>query len=348
MSSTFTIRPVQPDDSPALAALIQATPSLGQISFTYKYLADVIAVHQALSPGFDGLVALEGETIVGLVFGERLDVQYAGGVRPAGYISNLRVHPDYRRQGIAHSLAAYGLPYAKNILGQDGLLYAAVPAGNLSEALLSTYNFHTTQPIQGGAVPMRGTPPRDLPGISVRPAFPSDLPSLADGMNRFYKDHILWSPVSPSSLAPFLEQQAAEVRPNQLYLAERAGQIVAGLSTSDRTNLVRMRIAHAPVYLHLLGALLGVLPATGSLRSLTVRHVWYAPGEQEAAQHLWQSLRYRLRHQATSLGIAFDPQDYLADVFQLPSWLPLVSARYGLRTTLQDDPDRPVYCLAGP
>jgi len=93
--------------------------------------------------------------------------------------------------------------------------------------------------------------------------------------------------------------------PNMLYLAEWEGRVVAGLSASDRTRLVRMRIARAPAYLRVLGALLGVLPAGGSLRSVTIRHVQFASGELESARFLRQSLRYEPRHKATSLGIAF-------------------------------------------
>jgi hypothetical protein len=167
-------------------------------------------------------------------------------------------------------------------------------------------------------------------------------------MNNFYIGHILWSPVSAALLSAFLEQQAAGITPNQLYVAEREGKIVAGLSASDRTGLVRMRIGRAPAYVRILGASLGVLPADGNLRSLTVRNAWYAPGEVDAARYLWQTLRYRLRRQATSLGIAYDQRDPLGAMFQVPTWLLLVPARYGLRTSLPADPDRPIYCIAGP
>ena len=47
-------------------------------------------------------------------------------------------------------------------------------------------------------------------------------------------------------------------------------------------------------------------------------------GGAEAAQYLWNSLRYELREQGNCMGIAYDPRDQLADVFQIPFWLPML------------------------
>jgi hypothetical protein len=76
--------------------------------------------------------------------------------------------------------------------------------------------------------------------------------------------------------------------------------------------------------------------------------VWFADGELESARYLWQTLRHTLRDQGNSLGIAYDPRDKLASVFQIPFWLPMFKARYAVRANTILDPDRPTYCLAGP
>jgi hypothetical protein len=263
-------------------------------------------------------------------------------------VSNLRVHPAFRRQGVARGLADYGLEYAKKILGPEAVLYAAVPAGNISQALTKAYKFQSTKPIKGGVVPLRRSPPRPVPGLTVRPAAGGDLEEIAHGMNHFYREHNLWSPVTPAILQSFLATEVAGVQPNQLYVVTRGSQIVGGLSLSDQSRLVRMKLTRTPFFVRMLGAALGVLPQSGLLQALTVRRVWFAEDELEAARYLWQYLRYDLRPRGTSLGIAYDPRDPLAEVFQIPFWLPMVTAGYAIMAAEPLDPDRLTYCVAGP
>jgi len=90
-----------------------------------------------------------------------------------------------------------------------------------------------------------------------------------------------------------------------------------------------------------------MLPKDGVLRALTVRRVWFTEGELDAGRYLWQRLRYQLRDRGNCLGIAYDPRDKLADLFQVPFWLPLVKARYLVRATGPLDPERTTYCIAG-
>jgi len=120
------------------------------------------------------------------------------------------------------------------------------------------------------------------------------------------------------------------------------------LSLSNRTNLIRMRLARASWHIRLLGGWLGLLPESGILEALTVRRVWFKEGELEAARYLWQSLRYELREEGNCLGIAYDPRDRLAGVFQVPFWLPIFKARYLVRASDPLEPERLIYCIAGP
>ena len=228
------------------------------------------------------------------------------------------------------------------------MVYTAIPEGNVTLALTEAYQCQITGAIQGGVVPMSRSAPAVKPRLTVRAVDQEDLSAVADGMNEFYREHNLWSPVCASALDRFRNTEVAEIRPNQLYVATRDDQIIAGLSVSNRTDLIRMKITNLPGYARWLGSLLGVLPRDGLLRALTVRHVWFANGELESARVLWQHLRHSLRDQGNSLGIAYDPGDKLASVFQIPFWLPMFKARYAVRASTTLDPDRPIYCLAGP
>jgi hypothetical protein len=260
----------------------------------------------------------------------------------------LRVHPDHRKKGIARGISDWALEYITDLLRSDAVLYAAIMADNVSFQLADAYGFKPTNPIQGGILPMRKSPPAEIQEIEIRPADRKELPAIAEGMNTFYREHNLWIPVSVDTLEDFLRQEVDEVRPNQLYVAVKGGEIVAGLSLSDRTQLVRMKLARAPWYVRTLGNWSGLLPASGVLDALTVRRVWFQEGELEAARCLWDSLRYELREQGNCLGVAYDPRDPVADVFRVPLWLPMFKARYLVRASNPLEAERLIYCIAGP
>jgi ribosomal protein S18 acetylase RimI-like enzyme len=348
MNVEFGFRPVEPDDSPALAGLVSSTPSSGSTGFTYDYLASALDVHKAFASNLHGIVATANSSVIGMVLGDFCQIQWEGRVCEAAYVSNLRVHPDFRRQGVARGILSYGNRYAEKLLGADPVVYAAVPQGNVGLTLAQAHDCQTTGPIQGGIVPMLRSAPKSTTALEVRAVDQDDLAEVAHGMNQFYRKHNLWSPVTPSTLDDFQNTSVAGIRPNRLYVVARNHRIVGGLSLSNRTQLIRMKITNIPGYAKLLGALLRLLPRDGVLRALTVRHVWFADGELEAVRYLWNYLRHSLRDQGDALGVAYDPRDRLADVFQIPFWLPMFKACYIVRASTALDPDRPVYCLAGP
>jgi GNAT superfamily N-acetyltransferase len=348
MSEPLTYRLIKPEDSQALKTLIAQTADSGAIGFTDDYQADLLTVHHGLAEEFHAAVAEQDGSLVGMVFGEVRWVQYAGQVAPGVYISHLRVHPEHRRRGVARGLCDWALEYITGLLRADTVLYGAIMAENVSLRLAERYGFRETMSIQGGIVPMRRSSPASHPDLEVRPAKGSELPAIAAGMNAFYRQHDLWSPVSGDTLEEFQGREVAGVKPNQLYVAVRGGEVVAGLSLSDRTKLVRMRISRAPWTVRSLGGWLGLLPASGVLDALTVRRVWFREGELEAGRHLWETLRYQLRERGNCLGIAYDPRDRLGAVFQIPFWLPMFKARYLVRASVPLESERPVYCIAGP
>lgn len=348
MPEEITYRLVKPADSQELEELIARTADSGNIGFSDDYQADVLAVHQGLAEEFHAAVAEQDGKLVGMVFGEVRWVQYAGQSVPGVYISHLRVHPEYRKRGIARGLSDWALEYITELLRSDTVLYGAIMDGNASLHLAGQYGFQPTPQIQGGIVPVRKNPPSVIPDLDVHPAERSELPAIVEGMNSFYHEHNLWSPVSLDTLEEFLGREVAGVKPNQLYVAVRGGRVVAGLSLSDQTKLVRMRLTRAPWYVRSLGGWLGLLPPSGILDALTVRRVWFQQDELEAGRCLWQTLRYQMREITSGLGIAYDPRDRLAGLFQVPFWLPMFKARYLVRASDLQEADRLVYCIAGP
>jgi GNAT superfamily N-acetyltransferase len=302
---------------------------------------------QTLATRLEGAVATRDGAIAGMILGDFTELQWSGAPRPGVYVSNLRVHPAHRRHGVARALARFGLDRVRERLGDDAVVHAAVMEDNVSAGLVQALGFQATPPVRGALVPARRRPPSGAEGLRVRRAVPEEAARIAAGMNAYYAEHNLWSPVSPDSLAAFAARELSGVRPNHLYVAARGSELVAGLSVSDRTGLLRMAVTRASPLVRAAGWALGILPADGALRALTVRQLWFRPGERAAARLLWQTLRHEAQAQGRSLGIAYDPRDPAADVYRLPRWLPTFSARYLVRAAAKLEPERPTYCVAG-
>ncbi len=347
MGAALRIRLAAARDSEALAELMARSPDAGRVAFSYRFSADLLTVMRALATHLDGAVALEDGRIVGMILGDFARVQCSGARRPGVYVSNLRVDPDLRRRGVARELARWGLAHVDERLGPDAVVYSAVLAGNVSTPLIERLGFQATDSIRGALVPLRRRPPRAAGDLCVRPASAADWPALADGMNAFYAEHNLWSPVSVASLEDFAGREIAGLRPNRWIVVTRSGELVGGLSVSDRRPLVRMVVTRASLPVRLAGRALGILPADGALRALTIRHVWFRPDALDAARFLFQTLRFGLRERGSCLGIAWDPRDRVAEAYQLPRWLPAFPARYLVRAPERIEAERPTYCIAG-
>ncbi|HFQ95389.1 MAG TPA: GNAT family N-acetyltransferase, partial [Anaerolineae bacterium] len=134
MAHPITLRPLTPDDGPAFARLLLASPDTGRIHLTPHYVVDpceAIRASQeddflgvvAETPGFDGLVG------AGLVrFGR---AQIEGEVRPYAFLNPLIVHPDHRRQGIATALVRWRVQAARDRFGDAAVIWALIQRGNV-------------------------------------------------------------------------------------------------------------------------------------------------------------------------------------------------------------------------
>jgi hypothetical protein len=110
MDSRFDFRPMEPDDSPALAELVSSSPSAGPASFAYDYRAGVVEIHRSFAEDLHGIVATAGSSVIGMVLADVRQVQWEGQVCRAAYVSNLRVANSYRRQGVAKQRDTCGKP----------------------------------------------------------------------------------------------------------------------------------------------------------------------------------------------------------------------------------------------
>jgi hypothetical protein len=273
---------------------------------------DVVGV-VAEVPGQDGIIGS------GLIrFGQ---CQWEGELRPSALLNTLVVHPDYRRQGVASQLAKWREQLAHQQLGLDGVLWAIIQRDNTASerTAIKWANQFLESRVVIIPLRMRSASPRRSRRFEVRPARPDELDTVAEQLNRYYRDYNLYPPETGDSLAAWLEGTPFD-SPFRHYqiVTNKAGTILAGMGLSENFRLRTTLITHLPAGLRILNRLFNLIPANGELREVVLSRIWVAPGQLEAARHLLETMRWEWRGRCTSLLFSADlrsPAMRLPDVW---------------------------------
>jgi hypothetical protein len=68
-----------------------------------------------------------------------------------------------------------------------------------------------------------------------------------------------------------------------------------------------------------------MVPSDNVLRQMAVSKIWHLPGYLQAAQGLWQTVRWQANTWGSHLTCFFDPQSSIPQILQVPKWLPKAS-----------------------
>ena len=307
----FSLRQLDPQDGPAYAAVIAASPDTGTIGSTLRFEIDayqaLMALHKdtigvvAETPGYAGFVGS------GLIrFGQ---CQWEGEVRSSALLNTLVVHPDYRRRGLASQLAKWREEFARQRIGEAGTVWAIIQQNNTgsewtahkwaSQFLASCLAF---VPLR-----MRSVPPPRNKHFDVRPVRLDDLDTVVEQLNQYYREYNLYFPETKSSLAAWLHDTPFD-SPFRHYriVTDKAGSIVAGMGLAENYRLRTTLITHLPFVLRVLNLVFRIVPANGEMREIALSRLWYAPGQMEAARHLLETTRWEWRKRGTSILLYTD------------------------------------------
>lgn len=314
--SNVHLREMRPQDSPALTALVQDQSEMaGSGMTTYfqidAYRALLFADHHATV----GVVAEAADSgqVVGMAtvtFGEAL---YEGQQRPVAYLANLKVHPDYRRQGIGSQLAAWRVERARAQFGTDGVIWTGLERDNdASRATAAKWCRDFFEPVLVMPVPVHTAPVPPLAGVMVRPiAKEDDLAEIAEKQNTFYQTHNFYEVENAESLAAWLRYTPADAPINAYYVATSPqGEILAGAGVTARHKIVVDKFHNPPPPIQ------PMLPPDHTIREFIVRNIWYLPGQMNAARQIWETMRWDYRHQGSIFTSGFDPRGPLAAILE--------------------------------
>jgi len=130
----LNIRPIQSDDGPALATLLQNSADTGRIGVVPIFENDpYILLTQGNQNKTSFMVAEAPDNsklagICGVSFDNR---KWNSGVKPHAYFHSLAVDPAYRRQGVATQLSNWLYEEAGSSLGEDAVMSAFIQGGNI-------------------------------------------------------------------------------------------------------------------------------------------------------------------------------------------------------------------------
>jgi hypothetical protein len=229
-------------------------------------------------------------------------------------------------------LAQWRVEQARARFGENGVIMTGTSTNNT--ASINTMKKWCKQffsPMHVAIRPARVNAPAPLAGITVRAPQPHEFEQVAERSNHFYAAYNLYTPLQAAQLAP---GGVHEYR----VAVDRHGSVLAGVMLSNRGKLMVDTISNIPAPLKLMNRVLHIVPDDGNVRLVECSGLWFAPDQMRVAQHLWQSVRYEFREQASSITHNFDPRSPLIDVFQIKPWhVPKIELIYAIAgPTLMD------------
>ena len=302
----FDIRVAEPADEPALAALEQAAPDGGQVAIGLQPRLGYLDLARRY-PGVTGFIAVApGERgIVGMLFSSVAPTQFNGITVPGAYLFSLRVHPAMRRRGVATALIGHALDRARGAAGIE-VAWAAVMSGN--EPSVQTFSRAGFAPTRDLTLRIRlpgCLRPRGSSAWRLRRARDSDLPALAEALNRANVGHNLWRPCTPSSLAAQLCAAAHSLSDVPLVV-DRDGRILAAGAVLDVRRAFTPRSIELRGIPSLLSRALSPVATRVPLHPLLLRQRALSEAHFEAGHFLLRSIQ---GFQSARLSVVVAPID---------------------------------------
>jgi GNAT superfamily N-acetyltransferase len=349
MQSNINLRPLSENDGPALAGLSYSSPDIGRIRYAANYQLDAVQAIQALHGTVDGVATCSSSArMVGFGLVRHGECQFEGETRPYAMLGNLIVHPDFRGKGLAARLVEWQVEQGRQRAGPDGVLLANFQRGNqVSRRLYARWLKHLAGPLIYYPQPMLPEPPPTPPELSTGPLDADETGEFVAQLNTFYQGWNFHQEASRESLQELCARTPFATPFRHAYTAvDRQGKLLAGLVVMEEYRLKEMEVRGLPRSLRLLNRLLHFIPPDGTVRELFIDHIWFRPGQVQAARHLIDTVRWIWAGRATTLSSLFDPRSPLGMLFPTRPWSIVARTSVALHSPRPYDPARwirPIY-----
>ena len=321
-TQSFTLRELQPSDSPALIKLITEFDD----DLTTRFLVDP---YQAIVSGTENrtrgvVVECAGyDGLVGMGTVRFSTVQFNDEILPLAFLDGLKVQKEFRGKGLGYQIASWRIQKAREEYGDRCVIGTGMLHDNHASHAVAT---KWCREFAESAVDVRFVPtlsrrPKSLAGVEVREIAPREYEEFAHKQNAFYRQYNLYPPGSPNSIADALSVSVEGKKPYRYFVAIDAyGNLLAGAQTWARGLLKSDTINKVPPVLGLLNRVVHLLPSDLTLRDIAVSGLWYESGQINIAHFLWEMMRWMCRDQGTILTAAFDSRDPAMNVVRLKPW----------------------------
>jgi hypothetical protein len=318
----FSLRAIQPSDSPALTRLItefdgdlttrfQVDPYRA-ISFGTEFRTLGVGVECSAVDGFVGMGTVR--------FGK---AQFNGEVLPFAFLDGLKVHEDFRGLGLGYQIASWRIQQVKEVYGDQCVIATGMLYDNYaSHAVAAKWcREFAESAIHVLILPTRTRPPKSLPGITVREIEMQEHEEFAAKQNAFYQNYNLYPPSEVNSIVNALGISIDGQKPYRYYVAiDKNGNLLAGAQTWARGVLKSDMVNNPPAPLRIMNSILHLLPSDFVIRDINVSGLWFQPGQLNAAKFLWETIRWACKDQGTSITAGFDPRDPARQAVTLRPW----------------------------
>jgi GNAT superfamily N-acetyltransferase len=318
----FNLRAMQSSDSKAVANLV--TEFDGDLTTRFRLDAYTAIISGMENPTLGVVVECAGyDGFVGMGTVRFNKVQYNGKIVPHAFLDGLKVHKDFRRQGLGYKIAEWRIQKAKAAYGDQCVIATGMVQENIaSHAVAEKWCREFIEPaFDVLIVPTRRRRPKNLAGITVRTMEPKEYEEFAAKQNRFYQHYNLYPVSDANSIANARDLSAEGRKPYRFFTAtDSRGNLLAGAQTWARGILKSDTINNPPVPLRILNRVMHLLPSDFTIRDISVSGLWYEPDQIHVAQFLWEMIRWECREQGTTIIASFDPRDPTRQVVMLKPW----------------------------
>jgi Predicted acetyltransferase len=321
LNQKFTLRAIRPSDGPAIINLNTEFDD----DLTTRFLLDpYVAITEGTEFRTQGVVveATGYEEIVGMGTVRFSRVQFNGQVLPLAFLDNLKVREEFRGQGLGYQIASWRIQQAREILGNDCVIGTGMLQENLaSRAVAKKWCREVIGPLNAFIVPVRSRVPKSPKGITVHEIESREYEEFAAKQNMFYKDHNFYMQGDANSITRSLSIVPGGKKLYRIYaVVDSSGNLLAGAHVWFRGLIKSDTINNPPAALRILNHALHLFPADLVIRDAAVTGLWHAPDQLQAAEYLWEMIRYLSKDEATNIATGFDPRDPIQAAIKLKPW----------------------------